>query len=65
MTKKNFIALARFIQRHHASCFNGGFTEKQINLLANFCQEQNSNFNYERWIDFINGKCGPNGGEVK
>ena len=33
--------------------------------LADFCQAQNSNFKRDRWIDYINGECGPNGGKVK
>jgi len=41
------------------------FSPEAIDALADFCQSQNSRFNHERWIGYINGKCGPNGGTVK
>jgi hypothetical protein len=31
--------------------------------LADFCGEQNSRFNRERFIDYVQGMCGPNGGK--
>lgn len=33
--------------------------------LADFCKSQNGAFKRDRWIAYINGECGPNGGEVK
>lgn len=36
-----------------------------VEELANFCAQQNSRFNRERWLDYIAGNCGPNGGKVK
>jgi hypothetical protein len=33
--------------------------------LADFCKAQNPNFNRDRWLDYIAGKCGKNGGKVK
>src|SRR4030095_3780991 len=74
MTKKNFIALADAIREHDApSWLNKDaleraktsltpFTHEQLETLAQFCQSQNSNFNRTRWLDYIAGKCGPNGG---
>lgn len=32
--------------------------------LADFCIEQNGRFNRHRWLDYIKGECGPNGGKV-
>ena len=31
--------------------------------LANFCHEMNPRFARRRWLDYISGKCGPNGGK--
>lgn len=64
MTKKHFIALADMIK----ASFNFGgvlYTEDQINQLADFCASTNPRFNRERWIAYINGECGKNGGKVK
>lgn len=68
MTKKHFIALADMIkaqndiiQGHTSTKFN----YKQVEVLADFCAYQNPRFNRERWIAYINGECGKNGGKVK
>lgn len=62
MNKKDFIALADYIREHnthpdYSVHFKGG----QIRTLAEFCYAQNPRFNRERWLDYIEGKCGPNG----
>lgn len=70
MTKKHFIALADMIKNQNnglSHIVNGGrdsFSENQIAVLADFCQEQNPNFNRERWLSYIKGECGSNGGKV-
>ena len=70
MTKKHFIALADAI-RAYQDLPNQGlplmnvFTDNQIRMLANFCQSTNPNFNRTRWLAYIAGACGPNGGQVK
>lgn len=70
MSKKDFIGLADEIKE----MFNPppGFVtftkiqrEEVINSMADFCQHQNPRFNRYRWIDYIEGKCGPNGGRRK
>lgn len=33
--------------------------------LADFCRSQNGRFDRERWLGYINGECGPNGGTVR
>lgn len=33
--------------------------------LARFCKEQNVRFDRERFIGYVKGECGPNGGRVK
>ena len=69
MSKKDFIALADMIREHNRLAANGGpystFTEDQLIALAEFCRDQNSNFKRERWVDYIAGKCGKNGGSIK
>jgi hypothetical protein len=60
MTKKHFIALADHIRLSPVP-----FTERQIEILADFCQSQNGGFLRGRWLDYIAGECGPNGGKVK
>jgi len=62
MTKKHFIALADMIRGTRVS---HGWTEKQIYALAEFCGQGNSNFDRQRWLDYIAGTCGPNGGRAK
>lgn len=62
MSKKDFIALANVIRNVNADESATPFTEYQIEQLGDFCRSQNSNFMYDRWIDYIAGKCGPNGG---
>jgi hypothetical protein len=40
------------------------FTLLQIDRIADFCASQNANFNRERWLAYIKGECGPNGGAL-
>jgi len=63
MSKKHFIALAKYLMDTEPYC--EPFTKKQIEHLANFCHAQNHRFKRDRWIEFIKGNCGPNGGTVK
>ena len=55
MTKKHFIALANAIRVHNDNFPTRKFSAEQINVLARFCNEQNSQFNWNRWIGF----CSP------
>ncbi len=63
MSKKDFIQLAEYIRDTANYC--EPFTAKQIEHLANFCHQQNPNFNQGRWLGYVAGICGPNGGAVK
>jgi len=65
MTKRHLIALADSIKRHNKFSPDEQFTDHQLRTLAEFLRSQNPSFKYERWIDYINDKCGPNGGAVK
>ena len=60
MSKKDFIALANYLADTKFYC--EPFTAKQIEHLANFCHSVNPAFKRERWLDYIAGTCGPNGG---
>lgn len=62
MTKKNFIRLADYLRDE--PIYHEPFTPRQIEHLGNFCHEQNNSFNRDRWVDYINGDCGPSGGKT-
>jgi hypothetical protein len=61
MTKRDFIAMADAIRGHTEG---GPFTYGQLHTLADFCQSQNPNFKRQRWLDYIAGQCGKNGGKL-
>lgn len=64
MSKKHFIHLAELVR-----CANlnepGRFSDSAIRLLADWCASENSRFNRDRWLAFIRGECGPNGGRPR
>ena len=62
MTKKNFIALADVIKLYN-DCHEPKFDVEQIHTLAHFCAVQNPSFNRERWLGYIAGSNGKNGGK--
>ena len=64
MTKKHFIELADTLREYsqHISC--RADYEALLNQMAHFCQSQNSRFDRSRWLAYIAGDCGPNGGKV-
>ena len=39
------------------------FSEEAIQALAGFCASQNPAFKRKRWLAYIAGECGPNGGK--
>ena len=61
MSKKHFIALAKYLADTKQYC--EPFTAAQLEHLANFCHSQNPRFMRDRWLSFIAGECGPNGGQ--
>jgi len=66
MSKKDFIALADMIRTHNREFLeNYRFNEMHLIALAEWCREQNPRFMRERWLDYIAGKCGKNGGAIK
>lgn len=60
MTKKHFIALANLIKEH-----DDDFSPEARHWLAGFCEAQNPRFNRSRWLGYIRGTNGPNGGKAK
>lgn len=64
MTKKHFIGLADAIRQHNAYG-EDKFTDAHLRALAEFCRSQNTRFMGGRWLDYIAGKCGKNGGAIK
>lgn len=65
MTKKDFIALADAIRNHGYVDATAKFNWPQLRTLAEFCQSRNPQFNRQRWLAYIAGECGPNGGAIK
>jgi len=69
MTKKHFIELADTIRdgnEHRAAAgLPPMFDAAAIETLARFCQSQNYHFNRSRWLGYIAGTNGSNGGAVK
>lgn len=60
MTKKDYIALADIIR----DTGHDNWSSEQVSAIANYCESQNPNFSKSRWIGYIHGECGPNGGKV-
>ena len=65
MSKKHFIALADTIREANQLNPQHAFTPEQIQALAEFCRSQNYDFKEDRWMDYIAGRCGKNGGAIK
>lgn len=64
MTKKHFIALADSLKDSTTGRDREAFTQSQIEHLADFFTKEFPKFNRERWIAYIKGECGKNGGKV-
>jgi hypothetical protein len=57
MTKKHMIALAQMIKDHRKK-----FSDEAIFTMADWMTTQNPAFKRDRWLGFIAGTNGPNGG---
>ena len=58
MSKKHFIALADALR-------GADLSQEVLDRLCQFMQNQNSSFMRGRWLAYLKGECGPNGGKVK
>ena len=69
MTKQHFIALADAIRDNNRTAETcpeyTAFTPTQLNVLAAFCSQQNSRFDRAKWLGYIAGTNGQNGGKIK
>jgi hypothetical protein len=65
MTKRHFIALADAIREHNRCLPKDQFSHDQLATLADFCRSTNTAFLRNRWLEYIKGECGPNGGAIK
>jgi len=65
MTKIDFIDLADYIKEVAIPGAPCEFHQDQINYLADFCYQQNPAFNRDRWLGYIAGHNGKNGGKIK
>lgn len=65
MSKKDFIALADAIRATRDDSDPAYLDQwnNDVKALANFCQSRNPNFKRQRWLDYIAGQCGKNGGK--
>jgi hypothetical protein len=63
MTKKHFIALADAIKTYNALQDESTISEPVIEALTDFCAAQNPRFNRERWLGYVAGTNGKNGGK--
>ena len=66
MSRKDFIVIADEIKEYaRLSGTNEPFTGTQLATLAQAFQRCNPNFDAVRWLDYVEGGRGPNGGEIK
>jgi len=68
MTKKHFIALAKSLKYMKPRETDLERMDQWVLIvaeLADFCKEQNRNFDRYRWLGYINGENGPSGGAIK
>jgi hypothetical protein len=71
MSKKHFIELADCLKalkvEAPVTAIDHGMAEMWsvvVHSMADFCQSQNSRFDRARWMAYIAGECGPNGGKA-
>lgn len=77
MTKKHFIALADAMRTTKpeseidimgvaSSEYTAELAQwkQDVNIIALVCASHNPQFNRERWLAYIAGECGPNGGPI-
>lgn len=65
MTKKHFISLADVLRTEVLPNLAPESRADVLSELARWCKSMNSRFDRDRWLGYIEGTCGPNGGTVK
>jgi hypothetical protein len=65
MSKADFIELANVIR--NLPVMDRGFLDRalMIEALAAFCANRSASFKKGVWLDYVYGRCGPNGGSVR
>jgi hypothetical protein len=58
MSKKDFIALADALRGKNIPL-------DVLEAIMEFCEKQNPRFMRDRWLGYLRGECGKNGGKVK
>lgn len=68
MTRKNFVALADDIRVHNAAAKRSpmytAFTNDQLEMLAQFCENQNIKFDRDRWLNYVQAGLYSDGGTI-
>lgn len=67
MHKREFVALADRLRSERESDgllsdLSPEHYEDVLSTLAGFCASTNDRFMRERWLSYVRGECGPNGG---
>jgi len=65
MTSKSMIRLADAIKAHNKLGPAETFRSTHLYALCNWMTKENPKFNVDRWIGYLRGKCGPQGGKRK
>jgi len=69
MSKQDFIALADSLRAEKPgqnwSPNKHVQWELDVKAIANVCAASNPRFKRDRWMAYVNGECGPNGGELR
>lgn len=66
MSEKNFVDLADTLREVKENSKGAVVSwEELLEELVRFCKRQNPRFDEERWLDYLEGSCGPSGGRAK
>ena len=72
MSKQDFIALADALRpfygkpdEHTAADWTPDTPQEILGELVRFCRQQNHRFMEDRWLGYLRGENGKNGGKIK
>lgn len=63
LPKKELIALADTVRAMRGTDSQLSFIQEE--KLAEFCASRNPRFSKQRWLDYVHGEAGPNGGRTR